>query len=129
MADESEHTPRGKGLQRALDEAAEGSPAWRRARLLGLRAALQANRPLSEEQQLLAVEEGIRWLRETWGQRLCPYCENNRWEIGPPFDLPLPPRTGRASSPHFSVVCTRCGNTVLVDAERAGIAEEPEDVP
>jgi predicted nucleic-acid-binding Zn-ribbon protein len=63
----------------------------------------------------------VRWLREKWGtDPACPYCRHTSWEVGLPTQLAV--WTGGAVPPVFAVTCTNCGNTVFVDAQRAGLA-------
>jgi hypothetical protein len=74
------------------------------------------------------ILQGIRWVQEKWGSsRQCPYCGNPGWAIGIPVELltePLMPDKPVAKLvPVFPVVCTNCGNTVLVSAPYAGVGK------
>src|SRR4051794_9450387 len=72
------------------------------------------------------VQGAIAWIVEKWPvPRECPHCHTTEWEVGTPFEL----RTGGDASltPHFPVMCSNCGNTVLINAVRAGLVPEPEE--
>ncbi len=63
----------------------------------------------------------VRWLHEKWGpDPPCPYCRHTYWEVGLPTQLAV--WTGGSVPPVFAVTCTNCGNTVFLDAVRAGLA-------
>lgn len=71
------------------------------------------------------IDAAVTWLERKWGaERPCPYCHSVEWSVSRPFNLLLESR--EALAPHFSVVCTNCGNTVLVNAVLAGLFEGPE---
>jgi hypothetical protein len=72
------------------------------------------------------IDAAVEWLQGRWGEGTqCPYCGNPNWEVGTPVDIAL--RSGEALSPHFPVMCTNCGNTVFINAIRAGLSPEPTD--
>lgn len=70
------------------------------------------------------IDSAIAWLEQKWGaDNPCPYCDNEEWTVSLPFKLLLESRV--SLQPHFSAVCTNCGNTVLINAVMAGLL--PED--
>ena len=109
----------GRGLAGELRE-----DAWRRAQLLGVHQALRAGRALSEHQLSFLIDEEVRWLRDNWGERPCPYCGNKRWEVGTPDELV--DQYGVPMHPTFPFMCSQCGNTVFINAIRAGLWPEPD---
>lgn len=77
---------------------------------------------LERERETL-LDEGIAWLNEKWGEDpKCPYCSNETWEISGPFSIPIG-EVEAFLSPVFQVMCSNCGQTVLVNAVRAGAIE------
>jgi hypothetical protein len=89
--------------------AAEYRVAWRR-----LATEADADRLL---------EGAIAWVRQTWGEeRPCPYCGGSMWEVGMPFELAQASSDAMALA--FPVMCSNCGNTTLINASRAGLAQE-----
>jgi hypothetical protein len=79
-----------------------------------------------EEVYAALTEASVQWLEEKWGpERTCPYCGALDWVVSRPFNLLLESR--EALAPHFSVACTNCGNTVLVNAVVAGLVPTPAD--
>jgi hypothetical protein len=92
-----------------------------------LSAAREQNPELTESQ----IDEIVDWLGSKWGAEghPCPYCENSSWEIGTQLvELhPVQPdRTygTRGIFPHVQLICTNCGNTVLLSAEKLGLLGE-----
>ncbi len=127
MADEPPKEP-GKKLADILREGAADVPRRRVRRkkpedtvamhqlAAKLVAARERKRQLEEEQITAAAD----WLEAKWGfGRKCPYCASPTWSVGPPSVFRL--SDGAESIPLFPVSCTNCGQTVLVDAQQAGI--------
>ena len=85
-----------------------------------------SNLELAELQLREAFIDGaISWLAAKWGNdRPCPYCGNPEWTVSLPFNLLLESRN--TLPPHFSAVCTNCGNTVLINAIMAGLFPESD---
>jgi hypothetical protein len=108
--------PRGNALREA---------AWRQAQLLGLHATLREGRELSPEQHSFLISEEARWLSKNWGSRPCPYCENTSWQLGTPVELL--DLSGVPMHPSFPVMCSQCGNTVFINAIKAGLWPEPDE--
>jgi hypothetical protein len=74
----------------------------------------------------LFIEAAVGWVEQKWGpNRECPYCGSAEWTVSRPFNLLLESR--ETLSPHFSVVCTNCGNTVLINALLAGLFPDPNE--
>jgi hypothetical protein len=75
------------------------------------------------------IAEAIAWLEEKWGGRACPYCGASDWAIGEPVQLLAAfVRYQKGTlSPAFTVMCTNCGHTSLINALVAGLVAEPED--
>lgn len=74
------------------------------------------------------IDLAVHWLEEKWGpDRNCPYCDTAAWSVSRPFNLLLESRETLA--PHFSVLCTNCGHTVLVNAVLAGLFGDPAEEP
>jgi hypothetical protein len=87
-------------------------------------ARMLAQKQVEHQDEL--EREAIKWLIERWGtERPCPYCSNPQWRIGTPVEFLLV--SGEATAPHFPVLCTNCGNTVLINAVHAGIVPDPAD--
>jgi len=71
------------------------------------------------------LRAAIQWLASTWQEgKHCPYCDNPSWEVGTPVEIAL--ADGTNMSPHVPVMCTKCGNTVLINAIRAGVWRETD---
>ncbi len=107
----------GGGRDKAEEAKDKARREAMRARLVRRRAELAAHQQISK---------AIEWLEVRWGpSRLCPYCEHDQWEIGTPVEVPL--LAGGAMSPAIPVMCSHCGNTVFINAIRAGLFPEPEE--
>jgi len=67
----------------------------------------------------------VAWLQAKWGRaRKCPYCATVKWDIDPVLVSVM--RVNQPLLiPYVAVTCANCGNTVLISAERAGVAEPP----
>lgn len=82
-----------------------------------------------EEEKQRQRDAAGRWLREKWPNPQCPMCFARNWHVAPTAelrdftggDLVL----GGPIIPVVPVVCTNCGNTVLVNALIAGAVEQP----
>jgi predicted RNA-binding Zn-ribbon protein involved in translation (DUF1610 family) len=106
--------------RRLLEEhLAKGRPAPESAL-----AKLLAERNETQAQKERTISAGIQWLQDKWVTLECPYCSSTAWEVGSPFVLRT---TTAVLTPHFPVMCSNCGNTVLVNAVRAGLMPEPPD--
>lgn len=74
------------------------------------------------------VEAAINWVAEKWPvPRECPYCSNTEWEVGTPLEIQT--AQDESLTPHFPVMCSNCGNTVFINAVRAGLVPEPDEEP
>lgn len=80
------------------------------------------------------VQKMIDFLQEKWGDKKpCPMCGGTDWEIfGKTFSpieftegTPIG-RGGRIAVPVVPIVCTTCGNTILVSAIVSGFMEADE---
>jgi hypothetical protein len=77
----------------------------------------------------------INYLREKWAGRPCPLCAVGNWTVQTSaFELRQFYEgnmvLGGPIIPVVPVVCTNCGNTVLVNALIAGVVtREPEAAP
>jgi len=80
---------------------------------------------VEDEERQAFLNAAIDWVEATWGETACPYCGNRYWEVGSPFVLETASRD--ELTPHFPVMCSNCGNTVLVNAFRAGLLPEPDE--
>ncbi len=71
-------------------------------------------------------EKALQWVKEKWGaDRPCPYCEDNHWVVDPSLvQVPSTQRTFSYLS--FQVICTNCGNTVLLNAKMAELLPDDE---
>jgi predicted RNA-binding Zn-ribbon protein involved in translation (DUF1610 family) len=87
-------------------------------------AKLLAEQNEAQAEKERTVSAGIQWLQEKWVTLRCPYCDSTAWEVGSPFVLRT---TTAVLTPHFPVMCSNCGNTVLINAVRAGLMPEPSD--
>jgi hypothetical protein len=83
-----------------------------------------------QEHYVEQVMRGIRWLQRKWGPQCpCPYCGNTEWAVGVPIDvfrqgnLEEGQAYGRLLSAAHPVVCTNCGNTVLVSQSYAELGD------
>lgn len=68
----------------------------------------------------------MAWLNDRWqGQKTCPVCSNNKWQLGGLVELR--PYTGGGLVigggvfPTLQVICENCGNTLLFNALVAGL--------
>jgi hypothetical protein len=70
------------------------------------------------------------WLNKKWvGNKQCPICKNNDWQIGP---KPVEVREFQGGSlivggpvyPLINVTCNICGYTLLINAIIAGFVEK-----
>lgn len=74
-------------------------------------------------------ERAQAWLNEKWPDEKCPMCGVKNWEVADLVELR--PYSGTSSfvlggvHPLLPVVCTNCGNTVLVNAVVAGLLGAP----
>ena len=91
--------------------------------------SIPENPDLSPEQQK-ALAEAIAWLADKWRDTHCPYCDALSWAVGETVQIlaafPISYGKGRFS-PAFTVMCTNCGHTSLVNAIVAGIVPEPDE--
>lgn len=77
------------------------------------------------------VNRMIEYLREKWsGTRACPMCGSTSWDVqGSVFQLIQFNEgamvIGGPVIPVIPVTCNNCGNTVLVNAIKAGIVTVP----
>ena len=62
------------------------------------------------------------WLERHWGDRPCPYCQDNVWRINEVVSLVNAPGWPTVSGspsgyyPAMPVICATCGHIVLVNA-------------
>jgi hypothetical protein len=78
-----------------------------------------------EQLRIAFVNAAIEWLAAKWGDRHpCPYCGTDEWTVGVPVNLLLESR--ETLPPHFTVMCTNCGNTVFINAILAGLFPETD---
>jgi hypothetical protein len=75
-------------------------------------------------------ERAATWLREKWQTPAnCIVCGQNNWQIGEVFELRafhggnLVLGGGNPVLPVFPVSCNVCGNTVFINALRAGVVD------
>jgi hypothetical protein len=69
------------------------------------------------------IQRAIEWLTQKWGpDPACPYCGGRGWEVGTPVEVRL--LSGDAMSPAVPILCDTCGNTVFINAIRAGLIPE-----
>lgn len=78
--------------------------------------------PLNKEQQ----EKAINYLNNKWHEKICPICKGTNWDIHPELyelrqfnggNMVL----GGPLIPMLVIECTNCGNTISINAMRAGI--------
>ncbi len=78
--------------------------------------------PLNKKQQ----EKAINYLNEKWHVKICQICQGTNWDIHPELyelrqfnggNMVL----GGPLIPMLVVECTNCGNTISINAMRAGI--------
>jgi predicted RNA-binding Zn-ribbon protein involved in translation (DUF1610 family) len=73
----------------------------------------------------------INYLKTKWGAtKVCPMCGNTKWNVlESTYEIrDWDPRAVLAAGqvlPVVPVVCTNCGNTVLVSAVAAGVGAKP----
>ncbi len=77
---------------------------------------------LTKEQQ----DKAIQHLNSKWINKTCPVCQGNTWDVHPELyemrqfnggDMVL----GGPLIPLLVVECTNCGNTISINAIRAGV--------
>jgi len=77
---------------------------------------------LTKEQQ----EKAIQHLNKKWTNKTCPVCQGNTWDVHPELyemrqfnggDMVL----GGPLIPLLVVECKNCGNTISINAMRAGV--------
>ena len=120
MADEEERRRNlGAALRRLAQTQAQTRAGSQRSR--NMEEFLRRAQASDEE----LLDRAIAWLEERWGaDRACPYCGTRAWQVGTPLEIPL--ADGSAMTPAFPVMCTFCGNTVLINAIVAGLVPESE---
>ena len=73
-------------------------------------------------------EKAQAWLKERWKNWACPYSGHTNWELGE-FVVQAVRFTGGGLSvggpvyPLLVLTCSGCGNTIFVNAIKAGIVE------
>ena len=80
----------------------------------------------------LDVDQLIKHLKEKWAGRPCQQCGVGDWQVqDSAFELRQfhggGLRIGGPLIPVVPVVCSNCGNTILVNALIAGALERPEE--
>lgn len=74
-------------------------------------------------------EKLLAFLNEKWKDKNCPQCHANTWAIHGYVSLWVsnhPARvSGDISLPMAALVCSNCGNTILVNLLMAGIVDKP----
>lgn len=101
------------------------SPRVRKATLAELLADARLRKEWGVEVEEDLVASAIEWLQEKWGDNPCPYCGVLGWEVSSPVAIQL--ASGETVTPSFPVMCSNCGQTVFVNAVRAGLLPEPSD--
>ena len=71
----------------------------------------------------------IKYLKDNWQGRSCPMCDAGDWNIqAAVFQLiPWGDDTlvvGSPNVPVVPVICTKCGNTILISAKVAGLVNQ-----
>ncbi|MFB4350437.1 hypothetical protein [Microbacterium sp. CR_7] len=81
------------------------------------------------QRQQAEANRALEWLNSRWiGQKICPICGTNNWELGLTSEL----RTfnggslvfggpGGSVTPIFPVICSNCGLTYTFSAIKTGI--------
>ena len=77
---------------------------------------------LTEEEK----EKAQKWLKDNWKSWSCPYSGHTVWEIGETLAQAMAFTGGGLSVgapvyPFIVVTCSGCGNTVFINAIKAGI--------
>ena len=79
-------------------------------------------------------ERARQWLKDHWKTWTCPFSGDTNWELGHVIvNAPSQPLGGEVY-PLLVVICAGCGNTVFVNAIKAGVVkpdtpEPPKDPP
>ncbi len=78
------------------------------------------------------TERFIQHLKDRWSGRGCPLCGTSDWQVQDSvFELRQFSggglQLGGSIIPLVPVICANCGNTVLVNALKAGVLDRPED--
>jgi hypothetical protein len=77
--------------------------------------------------QKVNTTDFVRYLKENWKDTHCQLCGGGDWKIqAAVFQLILNDENmvaGNANVPVVPVICTKCGNTVLISAKIAGLVE------
>jgi hypothetical protein len=85
--------------------------------------------PYVDDLQRAQIAAAISWLARKWGEEAkpCPYCGTAAWHVGTPQYIDVGFGHGEPGfstmSPTFPVMCSNCGNTVLINAVLAGLVE------
>ena len=85
------------------------------------------------ESNALDKEKLESWLNQKWvGPKICPICGKNNWAIGDRLMEMREFRWGAImyqgqSFPVATVVCTECGNTILINAMVADLLKKDAD--
>jgi hypothetical protein len=115
---------RGERLQRALDQWSAIQSQEEKAAVWAEEHAAQVEQAATELQDAF-IDAAIAWLGEKWGpEPTCPFCRNKSWAVGTSVDIAL--ASGATLSPHFTVMCDNCGNTVFINAILAGLLPQPD---
>jgi hypothetical protein len=91
--------------------------------------------PPEVQEEVSAYQEKVRiWLVEKWGDaKKCPMCDVAAWTIVPQSRLPLDSQNfsnyfAGKGVPVVLVVCSNCGNTVMLNGIKLGV-DEPDPQP
>lgn len=87
---------------------------------------------MPDNQGRLTTEEQTKvqgWLKENWKNWACPYSGHTHWEIGQTIVQAVAFTGGGLSIggpvyPLIVVTCSGCGNTVFINAIKAGIVDK-----
>jgi hypothetical protein len=85
-------------------------------------------------------EAVLRWYgKNAPNDAICPVCQTKNWTVLDNFVTPLVVGNAKRNEvrlfgpsvlyPHFMLVCKQCGNTLFINALRAGILKLPTTEP
>lgn len=112
-----------------LDEATVAG--LRQQAIESVRAQYPGVLPVTQEAYVEQILRGIRWLAVVWGpNKPCPYCGNVEWTVNPQVQLATRPirryQTTGYLAPVLPVICTNCGNTVLINEAHTRQVDEQQ---
>ncbi|MFA5056061.1 MAG: hypothetical protein WC562_07825 [Dehalococcoidia bacterium] len=79
--------------------------------------------------QKVNTTEFVRYLKEHWKGRTCQMCGGGDWRIQAAVFQLVPYGddrlvVGSPNIPVVPVICTQCGNTILISAKVAGLVDK-----